>query len=87
MKKIDAGERSSFEFSEWRLGFNSLRAKLFIIYLPPYSQAHPITARAFFEEFASYLESIILSAKSLVLTGDFNFHKDVADDQRGLNYM
>ena len=72
--------RFKFEFSEWRLGFNSLRAKLVIIYRPPYSQAHPITARVFFEEFASYLKSIILSAESLILTGDFNFHVDVADD-------
>lgn len=62
------------------MGFDSLRAKL-VIYRPPYSQALPITARVFFEGFASYLKSIIvLSAESLILTGDFNFHVDAADD-------
>ena len=34
----------------------------------------------FFEEFGSYLEIIILSPESLILTGDYNFHLDVEDD-------
>ena len=34
----------------------------------------------FFEEFSSYLETIILSPESLILTGDYNFHVDVEDD-------
>ena len=80
VKKIAAGEKSSFEFSEWRVSFNSLRAKLVVVYRPPYSEAHPITPRVFFEEFGSYLETIILSPESLFLTGDYNFHVDVEDD-------
>ena len=78
--KIAAREKSSFEFSEWRVSFNSLRAKLVVGYRPPYSEAHPITPRVFFEEFGSYLETIILSPESLILTGDYNFHVDVEDD-------
>ena len=34
----------------------------------------------FLEEFGSYLETIILSPESLILTGDYNFHVDVEDD-------
>ena len=34
----------------------------------------------FFEEFGSYLETIILSPESLILTGDYNFHVDVEGD-------
>ena len=34
----------------------------------------------FLEEFGSYLERIILSPESLILTGDYNFHVDVEDD-------
>lgn len=41
VKMIAAREKLSFEFSEWRVSFNS------------YSEAHPITARVFFEEFGS----------------------------------
>ena len=80
MKKIAAGDNLSFEFSEWRVSFNSLRAKLVVVYRPPYSEAHPITPRVFLEEFGSYLETIILSPESLILTGDYNFHVDVEDD-------
>ena len=67
-------------FSEWRVSFNSLKAKLVVVYRSPYSEAHPITPRVFFEEFGSYLETIILSPESLILTGDYNFHVDVEDD-------
>ena len=34
----------------------------------------------FLEELGSYLETIILSPESLILTGDYNFHVDVEDD-------
>ena len=52
VKKIAAGEKSSFEFSEWRVSFNSLRAKLVVVYRPPYSEAHPITPRVFLRSLA-----------------------------------
>ena len=59
VKKIAAGQKSSFEFSEWRVSFASLRAKLVVVYRPPYSEAHSITPGIFFEEFGSYLETVI----------------------------
>ena len=80
MKKIVAGQKLSFEFSEWRLSFASLRAKLFVVYRPPYSDIHRVTPRIIFEEFGAYLETIILSPESLILTGDYNFHLDVETD-------
>ena len=70
----------SFEFSEWGVTYTSFRAKLIIIYRPPYSQEHPVTPCVFFEEFSSYLKSVILSPEPLILSGDFNFHMDVASD-------
>ena len=80
VKKIDSGEKTSFEFSEWRVTYTSFSAKLIIIYRSLYSQAHPVTPRVFFEEFSSYLESVILSPEPLILSGDFNFHMDVPSD-------
>ena len=87
VKKIAAGEKSSFEFSEWRVSFNSLRVKLVVVYRPPYSEAHPLTPRVFFEEFGSYLETIILSPESLILTGDYNFHVDVEDNPDARTFL
>ena len=68
------------EFSEWRVSSGSLRVKLVIIYRPPYSASHSVLPRIFFNKFSDYVESFILSPESLILTGDLNFHVDVADD-------
>ena len=48
--------------------------KFVIIYRTPYSEAHPVSANVFFEEFAGCLESIIVCHENLVIDGDFNFH-------------
>lgn len=80
VKKIESGERTSFEFSEWRVTYASFRNTLIIMYPPLFSQAHPITPRVLFEEFSSYLESVILSPELLILPVDLNFHMGVASD-------
>ena len=35
-----------------------------------------MTANMFFEEFANYLENVVMCPEILVITGDFNFHLD-----------
>ena len=80
MSKIDAGEKTSFEFSEWRLNTNSFRARLSIIYRPPYSNLHPVSLKTFFDDFALYMESIILAPEPLIITGDFNIHVNNTND-------
>lgn len=87
VKKIDAGEKTSFEFSEWNISTDSFRARLSIIYRPPYSTVHPVTLNAFFADFGLYLESIILSPEPLVITGDFNIHIDVANDPVACEFL
>ena len=74
VSKVDAGEKTSFEFSEWSLNTNSFRARLSIIYRPPYSNLHPVSLKTFFDDFASYMESIIVTPEPLIITGDFNIH-------------
>jgi len=86
VKQIDAVERTSFEFSEWGVSFKSLRVKLSIIYRPPYSAAHPVSLSTFFQDFAEYLESIILPSEPLIITGDFNIHVDVVDDPEACEF-
>ena len=68
VSKIDAGEKTSFEFSEWSLNTNSFRARLSITYRPPYSNLHPVSLKTFFDDFASYMESIILTPEPLIIT-------------------
>ncbi|KAL9959876.1 hypothetical protein ACROYT_G033246 [Oculina patagonica] len=77
VKKVDASEKASFEYSEWIVDCGSSKLRIMIIYRAPYSSEHPITTGKFFEEFTSYLESIIMSSEPLLITGDFNIHVDV----------
>ena len=75
--RVDAGERTSFEFSHWMVEFQSRKLQIIIIYRPPYSSNHPVTTSVFFADFSSLLESIIMSSVTLVIAGDFNIHVDV----------
>ena len=79
--KISAGERESFEHSEWSVQLpSSHNLCVVIIYRPPYSEEHKVSTNTFFSEFSDYLKSIILSKEQLLITGDFNIHVDVATD-------
>ena len=78
--QFSAGEKSSFEFSEYLIDASSFQFRLVIIYRIPYSAVHPITSSTFFLEFSDYLDSLLLSKVPLCIFGDFNFHLDVSGD-------
>ena len=89
--KVAAGEKTSFQFAEYTI-FSDLRSradkiKLLVIYRPPYSTAHRVTVATFLDEFANYLEPIILSPEPLVITGDTNIHVDDPDDPDGIKFL
>ena len=52
--RVDAGERTSFEFSHWMVEFQSRKLQIIIIYRPPYSSNHPVTTNVFFADFSSF---------------------------------
>lgn len=52
-----------------------------------YSPNHPVTTGVFFEEFSDYLESIILSSESPLITGDFNIHVNVVGGPHRLKLL
>ena len=88
VKKVDAGEKESFEFSEWIVtSLSSHNLRVIIIYRPPYSNEHKVSANVFFTEFSTYLESILLSKEQLLITGDFNIHIDAIDDPDSLKLL
>ena len=79
--RIAAGEKKSFEFSEWIiLGRGSRKVRVVVLYRLQYSSSHPVSVDVFFEEFSAYPESLILSSEPLLITGDFNIHVDVVGD-------
>ena len=60
---------------------------LSIIYRPPYSNLHPVSLKTFFDEFASYMESIILTPEPLIITGDFNIHVNKVNDSDACEFL
>ena len=67
VRGIEAGEKESFEYSEWTISSPSLNLRLVLLYRPPYAA-----------ELSSLpLETILLSKEHPVIAGDFNIHVDV----------
>ena len=61
VKKINAGVKESFEFSELIVQQSSSHnLRVIIIYRPPSSDVHRVPINSFFSELADYLESIVL---------------------------
>ena len=47
-----------------------------VLYRPPYSSLHPVSTSVFFDEFAQFLENVVLCPEVPVISGDFNLHLD-----------
>ena len=72
-----SGCLKSFEFSIWKINNKHLPCFLVIIYRPPYSPNHPITASAFIEEFSNFIaDDLPNQHQDIIITGDFNIHFD-----------
>ena len=86
VSSVYSDEKTSFEVSEWLVSFGPTRVRTVIVYRPPYSDDHPISAGVFFHEFAEYLESVVLPSDKLLIIGDLNFHMDVPTDPNNIHF-
>ena len=68
-------KKDSFESSEWNVSANKT-TKFVIVYRLPYCEAHPIPTSVFFDEFAVYLEDVVMCPEALVIASDFSLHID-----------
>ena len=73
---VEGKERLSFESSEWNVSANVKTTKFVIVYRLPYCEAHPVPTNVFFDEFAVYLEDVVMCPEALVIASDFNLHID-----------
>ena len=46
-----------------------------------------MTSDVFFDEFSSYLESIVMSSDPLLIAGDFNIYVDVPENPDGVCFL
>ena len=84
VRKVDSGERRSFEFGEWILKHGCSKLRLIVIYRILYSAAHPVSTSVFLDEFPAYSESVVMSPEPLLIAGDLNIHVNVPNDSMGL---
>ena len=87
MSFFDGGQKSSFEFSEWKLSAHGRIIRLVVVYRPTYSKEHPVPASVFFQEFSAFLETTVLCPEVLLVSGDFNFHLDDSSDADVRKFM
>ena len=88
IKKIDAGVKSSFEFSEWIVTSSfSKSLRIVILYRPPYSDQHKVTTENFLMDFSTYLEALLLVKEELLIVGDFNIHVDISNDVHAIKVL
>ena len=73
---VDGKENKSFEYSEWIVKVHHRLMRHIIVYRPPYSSLHPVSASVFFDEFSQFSENVVMCPKVLVISGDFNLHLD-----------
>ena len=73
---VDGKENKSFEYSEWIVKVHDRSMRHIIVYRPPYSSLHPVSASVFFDEFSQLLENVVMCPELLVISGDFNLHLD-----------
>ena len=86
VKKVETGEKSSFEISEWTVTTVSNCIRLFIIYRPPYSDKCKVPTTVFFGEFSDYLESVLLSKEHILFTGDLNIRINNLRDSDAIKF-
>lgn len=86
VSNVYSDEKTSFEVSEWLVSFGPTRVRTFIVYRPPFSEDHLITAGVLFHEFAEYLESVVMFSDKLLITGGFNFHMDEPTDLNNIHF-
>ena len=81
------GEKSSFEFAKWHLKYKGQSTMVVGVYKTPYSRNHPVTEAVFLNEFADFLENIVMFNGKLIILGDFNLHVNDRENSSGSRFL
>ncbi|XP_078000678.1 uncharacterized protein LOC144453296 [Glandiceps talaboti] len=80
VRRVKAGEESSFEYTQWVAKHKDIKVNLVSIYRPPYSAVHPISVNIFLQELENYLDKILDSSEPVIICGDLNIHVNNVND-------
>ena len=78
---------NSFEFTDCIIRHSSTGLRMVVVYRPPPSKKNQLNVTMFLDEFGSFLEKIITTARPLIIVGDFNFHLDNLDDRSAVRFQ
>ena len=84
---VDGKENKSFEYSEWIVKVHDRSMRHIIVYQPPYSPLHPVSASVFLDEFSQFLENAVMCPEVLVISGALNLHLDDLRDNETKKFM
>lgn len=79
IKLVDSGKRDSFEYSLFELDLHSTTIHILRVNLPPYSKTHAISTDIFYE-FTTFLEEIITTHRTVIISGDFYIYHNKVND-------
>ena len=66
VEKVSVAGKGSIEASEWLVNpAATTHLRVVIVYRPPYSVKHPVSASTFITEFSNYLKSLVMSSEPL----------------------
>ena len=60
--------------------YAKFKFRLGVIYRLPPSKRNGFTKNNFFEQWSTYLDTVMLDPHDIVITGDVNFHLDIVSD-------
>ena len=87
VKLNDTHNFRSFEYMDSTIFHRPSSLRLFTIYRPPPSTKNKLTAKLFFEEFSTLLETVIIYQGHVLMTGDFNFHVNVPTNRDAAAFL
>lgn len=78
---------TQFEHLECTMSTNGSKLQICVIYRPPPSKVNKLTPSSFFNEWVDYISSHVIDTEELLITGDFNFHLDNANDTSSQKFL
>ena len=80
---------NSFEIIDFDLSMavTNTKLRILVIYRPPPSINNELTVNMFLNDFSDLLEQTVVSCGKLLITGDFNFHVDVATNTSASRFL
>ena len=87
VKQITTSSFKSMEYMDLSVTTSNSSLRLLTIYRPPPSKKNKTTHNMFLNEFSVLLKDLAVVTGNLIITGDFNFHFENANNREAARFM